>query len=119
MNSRKQAITKNKSLFKVEVAVFISKEGDSVIAYCPALELSSYGDTEDEARSSFEEVLEIFIEETVNKGTLEKVLLKLGWTLQQVPQVNYRPPRISEEDLFNWMKTKAQNVVTEQIAIPY
>ena len=116
---KKQIITRRKNSFKVEVAIFISKEGEAFVAYCPALELSSYGDSEREAREAFEESLEIFVEETTKSGTLEKVLLKLGWTLQQIPKMDYRPPQLSEEELFRWMKTSAHNVIREQIAFPY
>ena len=44
-------------------------------------------------RSSLDEALDIFVEETSQKGTLERFLLKIGWTLQQKPVVKYIPPR--------------------------
>jgi predicted RNase H-like HicB family nuclease len=116
---KKQTITRMKNSFKVEVAIVINKEYDSFVAYSPALELSSYGDSEKEALVAFDDALDIFIEETTKKGTLEKVLLKLGWTLRQVPKVEYRPPQLSEEELFRWMKSGAHNVIREQIALPY
>lgn len=35
------------------------------------------------AKKDFEKVMDIFIEETVKDGNLEKYLLKNGWRLQQ------------------------------------
>jgi len=73
----------------LSVQVFITKEGESYIAYCPALELSSYGDSIDEAKDCFQDAVNIFIEETAKRGTLEKMLLSFGWTLRQLPQLRY------------------------------
>jgi predicted RNase H-like HicB family nuclease len=77
---------------KLSVAVFITKENDTYVTYCPALELSSYGDSIEDAKESFEDALRIFVEETQKKGTFEKMLLHLGWALRQRPVVIYDPP---------------------------
>ena len=74
------------------VQVFLVSEDDVFVAYCPALELSSYGDSIEDARHAFGEAMQIFVHDTQAKGTLEKELLKLGWKLQQRPIVNYEPP---------------------------
>jgi len=76
----------------VQVQVKILKEGDYLVAYCPVLELSSYGKTVEEAKQGFEGAIRIFIEETAKRGTLERELLSLGWTLRQKPSCEYRPP---------------------------
>ena len=78
----------------VQVQVKILKEGDYLVAYCPMLELSSYGKTLEEAKQGFEGAMRIFIEETVKRGTLERELLGLGWTLRQKPSCEYRPPAL-------------------------
>lgn len=66
---------------KVEVRLsFISfKDSGCQIIYCPALDLSGYGKTKEEAKSSFEIVLEEFLKYTIHKGTLVKDLEALGW----------------------------------------
>lgn len=60
--------------------VSIFKEGDSYIAYTPALDLSTMGGTFEEVRKNFQEAVEIFFEEIIEKGTLDKVLTSYGWT---------------------------------------
>ena len=77
---------------QLQVALF--KEDGQFVAYCPALELSSYGDTPKEAKQAFDEALDIFVEETTEKGTLEKVLLQLGWSLKRKPKPDYQPPQL-------------------------
>lgn len=59
--------------------VSIIREGDSFVAYSPALDLSTVGETFEKAQKMFDEAVQIFFEETIEKGTLEEVLLELGW----------------------------------------
>lgn len=59
--------------------VDIIKEGDSFIAYSPALDLSTVGDTFEEAQKRFREAVQIFFEEITQKGTINEVLTELGW----------------------------------------
>ncbi len=77
----------------ISIDVDVFKEGDYIVAYCGALEVSSFGKDEVEARKNFEEALNIFVEETHKRGTLEKVLLDLGWSLRKKPTVLYTPPK--------------------------
>ena len=91
----------------------IIKEEDYIVAYCPALELSSYGKTKAEAKAAFAAEIKIFIEETSNRGTLEKYLLKHGWTLQQFPELAYQPPRFPLS-----ITNKAESVISHSIAFP-
>ena len=105
--------------FEVVVTVLMLKEEQYHVAYCPALELSSYGETEQEAKSAFEEAMTIFVEETDRKGTLEKVLLKLGWTLQQLPELKYTPPVVRPKDVYKYVISKQAKVIEENVAIPY
>ncbi len=91
----KQEVNRKSDSIKVKLAVILFKEADQYVSYCPALELSSYGDDEQEAKLAFEDALNIFIEETSKKGSLERELLKLGWRLQQHPKPSYKPPTLS------------------------
>jgi len=108
---------KHPNKIKINIVVILYKEGDYYIAYCPALELSSYGNTEKEAEEYFLDALKIFVEDTTKKGTLEKCLLKFGWTLQQVPEMKYEPPRI-ENKIFDLNKYNKLKYINEQLAIP-
>lgn len=90
----RDTIRKTRNSVEVSIEILLVQEGEYFVAYCPALELSSYGKTEQKARKAFDEALEIFFEETDRLGTLEKFLLKQGWRLQQVPEPKYIPPKI-------------------------
>jgi len=84
--------TDGNRVVNVSLEVELIKQGDYIVSYCPALELSSFGITEDEAKDGFEGALETFLKDTHQKGTLERVLLDLGWTLKKIPIVKYKPP---------------------------
>jgi hypothetical protein len=86
-------IKKNSNTCEISVEVYFVKEDEYITAYCPVLEVSGYGLSEEEARESFEVALKIFLEETNKRGTFEKYLLAHGWTLQQQPEFNYIPPK--------------------------
>ncbi len=66
-----------------ELAIFLFKEDDNYIAYSPALDLSGYGKTEEEARCSFDIVLKEYFDYSVSEGTLFQDLKNHGWNVKQ------------------------------------
>ena len=102
---------------EVQVDIVLVKEGEYYVALCPSLNVSSYGKTQLEAKSAFDEALKIFISETGKKGNLEKELLKNGWVLQQQPKPFYKPPKLSVfPDAAAYKKNRLR--FKEKIAIP-
>jgi len=80
-------------LFSVRLSLIEFEEDDAVIVYSPALDLYGYGNSGDEARSSFHIALEEFLRYTHNKGTFREVLEGLGWAIKggkKHPQ--FKPP---------------------------
>ncbi len=67
---------------KFSLPVSILKEGKSFIAYTPALDLSTSGNTFEDAQKNFNEAVNIFFEELIEMGTLDDVLMGLGWQKQ-------------------------------------
>ncbi len=66
-----------KILLKVSLVTF--KEDKSFIVYSPSLDLSGYGDTEAEAKKSFETTLTLTVGHCIEKNTFRKMLESLGW----------------------------------------
>lgn len=71
-----------KTAIKFGLPISILKEGDIFIAYTPALDLSTYGDTFEDAQRNFVEAVNIFFEELMEMGTMNEVLEGLGWQKQ-------------------------------------
>ncbi|MCJ7426117.1 MAG: hypothetical protein MUO17_03150 [Dehalococcoidales bacterium] len=64
---------------EAKIPVLFFEEGKKVIAYSPALDLSSCGDSEEQARQRFAEAAMIFLNEITEMGTLSEVLEEYGW----------------------------------------
>lgn len=59
---------------KGAIPVSFYQEGEYVIATSPALKISSFGDSEKEAKEKLQEAIELFFEVCVERGTLLDVL---------------------------------------------
>lgn len=81
---------------RIKLTVSFFRQGKQVVAFSPALDLSTVGKSEKEARRRFEDIVDIFLEELVEAGTLEKVLRGLGW--QKKPEKQWEPPKVISQE---------------------
>jgi uncharacterized protein YdiU (UPF0061 family) len=65
------------------------------MVYCPPLDLVGYGNDEEGARTSFEIVLNEYLQYTVNKGSLASDLKKLGWNIKKRVDKKLTPPTMA------------------------
>jgi len=79
--------------FKLPVSIL--REDKRFVAYTPALDLSTSGKSYKEAKKRFEEIVTIFFEELIKKGTLEEVLRSLGW---KRVQSKWNPPIVISQE---------------------
>jgi len=82
------------NLFNVGLEVAVVKEDSFFTAFCPALDLSAYGNSVNESIEMFKDAVQVFIEDATRKKNLNEQLLQLGWTLKKKPDVNFEPPYI-------------------------
>jgi len=59
--------------------VIFLREGKYVVAYTPALDLTTQGKDLEQTKKRFQEIVEIFFEELARMDTLETTLSSLGW----------------------------------------
>ena len=78
----------------VTLPVVVFKEDDAFVAYTPALDLSTCGDTYEEAQRNFHEAVTLFFAECVSRGTLEDALASLGWRKTGKPSDGWVPPQV-------------------------
>ena len=88
-----------KSGISFSLPVTIFREGDAFVAYTPALDLSSAGKTEEDAKRMFAEAVETLFEELSEIGSLDSVLKDLGWTKSNG---NFQPPKVVEHSLMSF-----------------
>jgi len=84
---------------EARVSLIQFTEDDTFITYCPALDLSGYGITTDEANNSFELALEEFFRYTIKKNTLNDVLHSLGWKRKE----DAVQPCFNQPDLYSML----------------
>jgi len=61
------------------------------VAYTPALDISTSGKSEKEAKTRFFELANLFLEEIIEAGTASEVLSELGWKKEQK---KWAPPKV-------------------------
>jgi hypothetical protein len=64
---------------KGKIPVLFFKEGKKFIAYCPVIDISTCGDTEEQASKRISEAAAIFFNEIIKMGTVDDVLSERGW----------------------------------------
>jgi predicted RNase H-like HicB family nuclease len=57
----------------------IFKEGDTYVAYVPALDVSSCGATDEEARRNIQDAVRGFLGASADLGTLDEILEEAGY----------------------------------------
>lgn len=80
------------NIIELRLNVLVFQEGDYYVAYCPSLNLSSYGDSIDDAKAGFDEVMEAYLEDSKANNSLQEDLLKNGWTLDIQNHKKVEPP---------------------------
>lgn len=75
--------TQGDNTINVNVPVMLFQEDGNHIAYVPALDISGYGKTEDEAKSSLAVSLDEYFSYTTNKNTLLADLKAHGWAIKK------------------------------------
>ena len=78
--------------YHFSIEFFVFQEDGSYIAYCPALDISSSGETFNDAISGFYEMFQLHVECCVENKTLYDDLLAHGWKMRKS---NITPPRFS------------------------
>ena len=76
----------------VKLTVSFFREGSKFIAYSSALDISTCGNSFEEAKKNFEELVEVFVDELVKMDTVEDVLTECGWKKASRPKPHWIPP---------------------------
>ena len=80
----------------------IWREGNTYVSYCPQLDVSSCGNTVEEARRMLKEAVRLFVEEAEKLGTLQAILEESGFHLEgSESDRKWEPPRLVATELMN------------------
>ncbi|MBI3319563.1 MAG: type II toxin-antitoxin system HicB family antitoxin [Candidatus Omnitrophica bacterium] len=78
---------------QIVIRAEIFREGRQYVALCPELNVSSFGDSIDEARRSLQEAVSLFLEECVRLGSLHHVLEEAGFSQTKTTVPQWLPPQ--------------------------
>ena len=76
---------------QLDFRIEIFKEDNLYVAVAPELNVSSFGNTQKEAKSSLREAVELFLEECKRMGTLDDVLIEAGFKPRKKQWVSNDP----------------------------
>jgi len=79
-----------KKIAAIKLSVSVLKQDNRYVAYSPALDLSTSGKSETEAKKRFGEAALLLIEELDKAGTLREMFKELGW---KQAQKRWSPPK--------------------------
>jgi len=108
---------------QVNIPLYIFEENDTIIYYCPALDVYGYGDNDKQARESFEISLSEFFTYTLNKKTFLKEMQRLGWTTKKNKHKPMTPPSLNQmietnEEFSNLLNNVPFRKIHQNIEIP-
>jgi predicted RNase H-like HicB family nuclease len=86
-------------MFQIEFDGLVFKEGETFIAYCPKLDVSSCGNTIDEARKNLKTAVRLFLEEADKMGTFEDILKESGY--ERIDVNRWMTPRLIATELMS------------------
>ena len=114
-------LTTSGATIETKLPMYIFKENDVHVVYCPCLDLSAAGNTEREAKAEFAEVLRLHIEYCFNKKTFFKDLQNLGWIIKK--QNIAQAPSVKEmlntnPVLQNIIYNKTYKTINQPVRIP-
>jgi len=66
--------------FNMHLPAIITKKKKCYVSHCPALDVASQGDTEEEAKNNLVEAITAFVISCITRGTLEEVLKDCGFS---------------------------------------
>jgi predicted RNase H-like HicB family nuclease len=82
----------------LEVDGLVWQEGKAFVSYCPELDVSSCGDTVEEARANLRTAVRLFLEEAEKIGTLGTILQEAGF--EKTAQ-GWQAPRLVATELIS------------------
>lgn len=106
----------------VKLSVYIFKEDNAYISYCPSLDLSGCGNDIKEAKDSMKETLLLYLDYTISKNTLLRDLRKHGWNVRGIKQRKIKAPKFDDllhnEEFLDILENKEYQKFDTPVEIP-
>lgn len=102
----KESIRIKENSFTIKVMTFTGKDGDYFVSVSPALLVSGYGATEEEANESFTDNLKTFCDDLRRLSPEKRIaeLRKLGFTQERYHHKNYSKAYVDENGVLQGLE---------------
>lgn len=84
-------------MIPLEFDMIVFKENETYVAYCPELDVSSCGNTVEQAKEMLKTAVKLFIEEAEKLGTLEDILEEANY--KKDSSGKWLPPKLVATEL--------------------
>jgi predicted RNase H-like HicB family nuclease len=84
-------------MIPIDFDIIVFKEENTCIAYCPELDVSSCGETIEDAKKMIKTAVRLFLEESEKMGTLEEILHEANYIKHSSGR--WIPPKIVATEL--------------------
>jgi predicted RNase H-like HicB family nuclease len=84
-------------MIPIEFDMIVFKESETFVAYCPELDISSCGNSVEQAKTMLKTAVRLFIEESDKMGTLEDILEEANYNRDSTGK--WLPPRLVATEL--------------------
>ena len=113
----------SKGKLKAHLDLYSFLENNIHIIYCPALDMSGYGESEEDAQKSFEEVFTSSMKYMVNKSSLHDDLKKHGWNVRGKKSHDLKSPKFEDmykanKDFKDIIDNKPYQKIYKDVCIP-
>lgn len=86
-------------MLRIDFDAIVFQEGETYIAFSPKLDVSSCGNTVDEAKGNLKTAVRLFLEESAKMGTLEDILEEAGYESKGLN--DWTAPRVVTTELLH------------------
>ena len=98
---RKGTIQVDHDMFRFNVDIYVFRERENYISYCPSLDICSSGKDFNDAIKNFYEAFELYVDYWTEHGTLETDLKAHGWEVEKHTAMPPRPQSLLEQPMFS------------------
>ena len=98
---QKDTIQIDKDALRFNVDIYIFRERENYISYCPSLDVCSSGKDFNDALKNFYEAFELYVDYWTEHGTLESDLKAHGWEIEPHSIKPPRPQQLLDRPMFS------------------
>jgi predicted RNase H-like HicB family nuclease len=98
-HAQRRQVIKMRIILTARLPIKITEKPKWFVASCPALDVVSQGETAEQAKTNIAEALTLFLRSCVERGTLDAVLKRCGFTSVVEPKGEFEPiGQVGEEE---------------------